>query len=86
MDACSHQAEPSTPLKGLSEATPGDPRVAIQPLVVSGLVVGTAGQGPRGTPALRPYLPQLVAIEPLGSGQFLLRLAGDAPEDNGFKE
>lgn len=64
MDACSHQAEPSTPSNGLPEATPGDPRVAIQPLAVSGLVVSTAAQGPEGTPALRPYLPQLVAIDP----------------------
>ena len=45
MDACSHQAEPSTPLKGLPEAKLGDPGVAIQPLAVSGLVVSTAAHG-----------------------------------------
>jgi hypothetical protein len=49
------------------------------PLQVSGLVVSTAAL----VAALRPYLPQLVDITPLDGGQFLLRLADDAPGDNG---
>jgi len=39
---------------------------------VSGLVVSTAAL----VAALRTYLPQLVTIEPLDGGRFLLTLAG----------
>jgi len=76
MDERSPSAERPPALREVPRETPENPGMALQPLAVSGLVVSTAAQGPRGTPALRPYLPQLVEIEPLDGGRFLLQMAG----------
>lgn len=67
MDERSHQAEEHA---GRPQRTATG--IALPPLHVSGLVVSTAAL----VAALRPYLPQLIDVEPLDSGQFLLRLAG----------
>ena len=72
MEERSPAADARPALRELPRATPGDLGVALQPLAVSGLVVSTAAL----VAALRLYVPQLSAIEPLDGGQFLLVLAG----------
>lgn len=79
MDEYSPSAERHPALREVTRETPENPGMALQPLAVSGLVVSTAAL----VAALRPYLPQLVGIEPLDSGQFLLQLAG---ADQGSQE
>lgn len=72
MDRHSPSAERSPALREVPREAPGDPGVALPPLAVGGLVVSTAAL----VAALRPYLPQLVDVEPLDGGRFLLTLAG----------
>ena len=72
MDEDSPSAERHPALHEVLRETPGDPGMALRPLAVTGLVVSTAAL----VAALRPYLPQLIDVEPLDGGRFLLQLAG----------
>lgn len=72
MDERSSQTEARSALREMPREPPGNLGEVPQPLAVSGLVVSTAAL----VAALRTYLPQLVTIEPLDGGRFLLTLAG----------
>jgi len=74
MDEGSSQAAP-TEAGALAPDGEGGPGRPVSPLQVSGLVVSTAAL----VAALRPYLPQLVTVEPLDGGRFLLQLTGAGP-------
>ena len=82
MDERSPAAEHRPELREIPRETPDDLGGALQPLAVSGLVVSTAAL----VAALRRYVPQLVTVEPLDGGRFLLVLAGADQGEQAEKE
>lgn len=75
MDRRSGQTEARTAPQQETQEGPHATSASLPPLPVSGLVVSTAAL----VAALRADLPQLVTVEPLDGGQFLLLWTGAEP-------